>query len=264
MSEYVDIGWVGIPNWVSASTAFLTLGAAVFAGIWARKAAHSTKAQADSAAEQSRIAAQQLEVALEDVEIARAEAARQNRAAVETSRRVAEARLDERIPRVFARATPIALEVRLPGNEWDRVTGIREIVTEPVIFKMSVNIHFQNVSREVARIAIVQPDKGEVQGGIEKFILPGESEAFVWHKTISAEGLKTDEQIHEISYMRLRFWVTDVGMDVRDEYVMTAELRHFARDGSRLLVSWQSEIPWSESVAVPISPRHYDRLDAAS
>jgi hypothetical protein len=66
----VDIAWEGIPNWVVAVSSFLTLGAAIFAGVFAGRAAHWTKAQAEASQRQVDLAHEALTVAQQDSEVA--------------------------------------------------------------------------------------------------------------------------------------------------------------------------------------------------
>jgi len=147
------------------------------------------------------------------------------------------------------------------GGPWNPVNREREPIENPALFRATVSLTFQNYSSEVARIVIVNPDRGEVTGGNERYVLPREALAISWSRVTSSNVLQTDEQIHDVSFMSLKFWVTDLGMNVRDEFLFNADLRYFRRDGSRLIVSPEPAIAWAENIAMPTSSRTYDRLD---
>lgn len=62
----VDVFWEGVPNWLVAVTGVLTLAAALTAAIYAGRAAHWTKAQAESSGAQAAVAADTLRLALKE------------------------------------------------------------------------------------------------------------------------------------------------------------------------------------------------------
>src|SRR5665647_3975497 len=82
-----------VTDWIAASTGVLTVGAAVVAGLYARRAAHWTKQQAEATADQVELARAALVVAEQDAKDAHALAAHQMAESDRTARRLAEARV---------------------------------------------------------------------------------------------------------------------------------------------------------------------------
>jgi hypothetical protein len=193
------------PDWIQAITSILTLGVAVAAGLYARRAAIYTKQQAEASDKQVDIAndalaitrAQavaaeqhgndQAELARETLEVARKEAQaaqvamdRQAEEAQATYRRYEESKLDAVMPVVLATA-------RRPGswfietNEvwetgkwhpyWEPFTHAKifeESQNYTVRFRISIKIELENVSDKIARVDIVDNASGEVTSAEEK------------------------------------------------------------------------------------------------
>lgn len=276
-----DIAWEGIPNWIVAGTSMLTLTAAVFAGVFAAKAAHWTKKQAEASDEQVRIAERSVAIAHEEVQLAKAVAEDQRREAEDTYRRYAESRLDILAPVVLATAKMTrssgALQVHLQDSDgtWEFAGTVAEDLEEPreqgILYRLRLAIHFSNVSDKIARISIIDSASGEFEQhrqGRDIIVPPRDTKKFMWMRSWSPAMLATDEDVHDPKnwLFNLKFWVRDLGMNVCDTYIFNGDLRFFSRDGSRLLVKSEPEIPWNEEIAIPLPGRVYERLvaDASS
>lgn len=85
-----------------------------------------------------------------------------------------------------------------------------------------------------------------------------------WQRTISRAALRSGEDLvrPENWWMTVELWVRDLGMNVRDTFRFSGDFRHFALDGSRLIVDPELPFAWEENIAEPTSPRIYERLDA--
>lgn len=267
----VDIPWEGIPNWITASTSALTLVAAVFAGIFARRAAHWTRKQAEATDLQVDIARTALGVAEQDalaaqtaIDLQRTEADRSARAREET-------RLNSLAPIIFARAKPSRiinrafLEIR-SADGWTRVDNPIEVQGhETHIFRTNLILEFENVSENVAQVDIIDHASGETElrSGDALFVSPRSSKELLWSRIVPSSVLHSDEINSPQNWLfNMTFWARDLGMNVRDSYRFNADLRFFDRDGSRLLVSPVPAIVWGENVATPLPGRVYERLDA--
>lgn len=269
-----DISWEGIPNWIVAVTSVLTLLAAMTAGYFAGQAAKWTKQQAEASDEQVEISKAALTVAHEEARLAQEVAARQRKEADEAYRNFAESRLDRLAPTILATAN-----MRRSGglrvyktddfSTWTFQRNVEETYTEEaqrkLQFRLRLVIHFQNVSDQIARISIVSAALGELEDhppGREIIVPPHEKASYAWERVWTPEMLMTEEEIHDPDkwLFNFKFWVQDLGMNVRDTYLFNGDLRYFERDGSRLIVRAAPEHYWTENVAVPLPERAYQRL----
>jgi len=273
-----------VTDWIAASTGVLTVGAAVVAGLYARRAAHWTKEQAQATAHQVELARAALVVAEQDAKDAHALAAHQMAESDRTARRLAEARVDAVMPTVLARATPgivgtdpgAFLEIARPSHPgqpypmWEPVEGPLEVrdTDDQVAFRMNVTVHLRNVSAQIAQVAVVDPAGGEVsvRGGDAVLVLPGEEEEFTWSRTVSSAALRTEEEVNrpEVWLMNVRLWIRDLGMNAYDVVVFNGSLGFFSRDGSRLVVNPSPGYAWTANIGQPLPDRVYDRLNAAA
>lgn len=263
-----------VTDWIVAATGVLTLGAAVVAGIYAGRAAHWTKEQARSSAEEVEIASNALEVAKNDAEVARSLADDQRREAALAARRLAEDRVDSLMPTVLIRATPgtreagFVQEWRYSGldREWRTLEEKLELTDEDrdAVVRLNVTFHLENLSERIARVVLVDGGGGEADIHSPEGVLlrPGAKESFSWSKAISANALRTQEEVDDVAIVRAKLWVRDLAMNAYDVVDLVLDLRVFARDGSRLRVSPAASNAWRESVGTPMPERVYDRLDA--
>lgn len=262
----IDVFWQGVPNWLMVLMAFLTLVAATFAGVFARRAAHWTKAQAESSDTQASIAHESLELAQTAAEEQRQETTR-------AYRRLSESRLDALAPSIYAAASPGAplLQVRRAvgtggsWGDWEAVTDDFEVAeNEQVIFRTNVTVTLSNYSDQVARVDIIDPAGGEtdVRSGEMIVVPPAQAKSISWTRNVTSIATQEDLDQPRNWLFNMELWVRDLGMNVRDVYRFNADLRFFSRDGSRLLVKPEPPFPWSENVAVPLPGRSYERLDA--
>lgn len=273
----VDIGWEGIPNWIQAGSAVLTLAAAIFAGVYAGKAAHWTKKQAESSKEQVRIAEDALTVAKSDADAARLIADRQREEAELAYRRVVESRLDDLAPTIFALARPrvsqpLETRYRLEDGRWtpwlphQEVESFEQDQNLDVEFQFRFEITFRNTSGVIARVDVVDLSKGSLglAPGRPIVLPPDEERSFVWTRRFTPVMLSSQEEIDDPQnwLFSLTFWARDIGMNVRDIYKFNGDLRVFARDGSRLVVRPHPEHRWDMEVAVPMRERFYERIVA--
>lgn len=263
-----------VTDWIDAGTGVFTLAAAVAAGFFARSAAHWTKEQAQSAQHQVDIANDALAVARSDADVARALADDQRREFEEAARRVAEDRVDAKMPTVLIWATPGSRTARLVQRgqygvgelHWEGVESDGELTEaeRDVPFRLTTTFHVENLSDQIARVALVDPSGGEhdIPGYEGLLVRPHSRESFTWWKVVSAGSLRTEEEVHQQTIARPKLWVRDLGYNAYDIVEVVLDLRVFARDGSRLRVSPGSALPWAESVGMPSPERVYDRLDA--
>lgn len=264
-----------ITDWIGATSASLTLAVAVVVGVYSRRAARWTQAQARAAREQVDVANEALAVAREEARAAQAVADRRRLESEQATRRFLEAQVDAFMPVVVAQAAPgnPFLEVGRTDSsraqlEWHAVDGPLELTDDEVaVFRINAEIKFMNDSAQIAMIAIVDPGNGEtdVGPGGEVLLRPGHEKTIRWSRTFSSYALRTDDAIAlpEIWLMNLRFWVRDLGMNAYDIQVFNAGLPFFSRDGSRLRVQHGQPFVWTGQVAMPLPGRVYDRLDAA-
>ncbi|HEY8722103.1 hypothetical protein [Pengzhenrongella sp.] len=286
----VDIAWEGVPNWIAACASALTLGAALVAGYFASKAAHWTKKQAEATDAQVKIEQAALEVAREDAQLARDAADSQRAETDRANRRLEESRLDQLAPVIFARAIPGGAEPEISGFDhtrddgspyrtgWQQVGDRLEVPkTENEAFRFTIKITFENISSLLARIDIIDATFGEMSGpqgefsvqqGEAFYLAPSGKREIVWTRQIGSQELSDSEPANSSrhAYFGLRFLVRDVGMNVGDVYAFGVDLhlRHFNRDGTRLIVKRDQAFLWTEIVAEPTARRLYGRLDAAS
>lgn len=277
-----------IPNWISAVTSAGTLVAAVAAGIYAKRAADSTHAQATTAKAA-------LEHAKADTKLAEESARIDREAARVAGRRLEEARLDAMLPVIFGTAEYRGSQgvgssasrfdsARMDGPaaiwKWETVHEGFEVSDSdsdyiPTAFRFAITLLFQNLSEHVAQIDIPER-QGELwldeviggrrwKDGEPLFVLPGETERLTWTQMLYSTNLRTDDDLGrpEHAFFLLKFWVRDIGLRVREEYSFNGDLRHFKRDGSRLVVNPDPAYPWFRNVAVPRYRRVYEALDAA-
>ncbi|WP_169165478.1 hypothetical protein [Cellulomonas taurus] len=263
-------------DWIVAVTGVLTLSAAVVAGFFAGRAAHWTKEQARSSADQVEIASKALDVAKNDAEVARSLADDQRREAALAARRLAEDRVDSLMPTVLIRATPGTPAADFV-QEWHQIgsshawrTVVEELVLtdedRDVVVRLNVTFHLENLSERIARVVLVDGGGGEADIDSSEGVLlrPGAQESFTWSKVISANALRTQEDVAQMAIVRAKLWVRDLAMNAYDLVDLVLDLRVFTRDGSRLRVSPSAPATWRQSVGTPMPERVYDRLDAGT
>lgn len=265
-----------VTDWINAITGVLTLLAAAAAGLYARTAAHWTKKQAQASDAQVTIADRALAIARNDAEVARSLAEGQRREAALAARRLAEDRADSLMPTVLIRATPgtrtrsFVQDWRrtASGRVWEDVESERELTDadRDAVFRLSVTFHLENLSDRIARVAFTDAGRGEVDFVSSDGLLlrPHAQDTFTWTKAISANTLRTEEEVHEQAIVRAKLWVRDLGFNAYDVVDVVLDLRVFTRDGSRLRVTPKPLLPWLESIGTPLPERVYDRLNAAA
>ena len=276
----VDVAGEAVPNWIMAVTGFLTLCAAVAAAWFARRAAKHAGEQVAESAAQTAEAHRQVELSerqeaiAQRTLVAQADAARkQHEAALRVERRSLEARLDERIPFVIARAKPAmySLYDRLSDNdEWSAVIDEQalELYILPSYMQM-VSVQFENTSSMPARIDVVHAANGgfsQLPEGEPLVVAPGAVAKLQWERTITRETLAGNDFDTESEEWRfnVRFWVRDLALLVRDEYAFSAALPHFAPDGARMKIRPDIRPLWpaGQTIASLLPDRHYERLDS--
>jgi hypothetical protein len=278
-----DFWGEAVPNWIGAVVGVLTLGAAIAAGVFAARAAHWTKKQAESSEDQAETAAKALSVAEVDAAAARVDAEFQRSEAARVSRRAEETRLDALVPSIFAGAElgspayngPTAIDFHRWVNgdytSWEPLKADVEIEqNDMVIFRMTVILTFENLSDVPARIDVVEPDNGDITdlasgtplaSGMPLFVPAKATRAVEWTRTVSSTALADEAAVArpENSLFRLSFWVRDIGMNVLDVYRFSGNMNHFSRNGTRLVASPEPSGPWPDAVAAPVE-RRYERL----
>ncbi|MBO1741648.1 hypothetical protein [Leifsonia sp. TF02-11] len=263
----VDVFWDGIPNWITAGAAVLTLVAAAVAAAFAGRAAHWTKRQAISAALQHETGLEQLALARDEARDAKETGAAQEASRKRAERWQIESRLDQVAPSVVARARPGRLEIRDESGDWVDVSNSLELnESESAVFRTTAVITVKNVSDRIARVAFVYSANGvmSVRSGDELVLGPGEEANVSWERTVSTFALQTEEDLGRPQnwLFDVEVWIRDPGMNVRDTFKFNGDFRFFRRDGSRLLVQTEPPFPWTENVAAPTEPRRYERLEA--
>lgn len=266
-------------DWIIAVVSSLTLIAAGVAGYYAKQAARWTRAQAESAEAQVDVATQSLEEAQSQTADARAMAEHQRQESARAHRRLLEARYDQSMPTVLVSASPgIAdlgnerglLEINQPtsNQDWSVVAEPFEIAKgegEGLALRINLTIHLENLSSQIAQVAVVSQGTGEVsvKSGQAVLVRPGQKEHFTWTKFVSVPMLQSDGFIEneQHSILRMHLWVRDLSMSTYDIVEVLADLRFFERDGSRLVVRAGPAFPFVESVGLPLPGRVYDRLD---
>lgn len=258
----MDIG--SVADWSSNAVGLLTLVAAVFAGWYAKAAARWTKAQAESSREQAELARAANALAEREAADARAETAFQRRNDVER-------RVDALAPSVFAIAVhgaadgsdgwPVAVAATSGTiEEWrEPVDGRAFAVDEPAAFRFRATVTLRNVSDVPAILTFADLGGGHVDSPATTYLLPGGSREVAWTRRVTPAQLADAASAAET--MRLEFDAGDVGGNVRDRYRLELELRHFERDGDRIVYRVRSRAAEEHGVAVPIR-RDYLRLDA--
>jgi len=187
---------------------------------------------------------------------------------------MAEDRVDALMPTVLIRATPGSRQARLAqcgrhganGWNWESIEDTEEFTDadRDVIFRLTTTINIENVSDQIARVALVDPSGGkhDILGHEGMLVRPHDRESFTWWREVSARALRTEEDVHQQAFARPKLWVRDLGHNAYDIVEVMLDLRVFALDGSRLRVSPESALPWRESVGAPSPERVYDRLNA--
>jgi hypothetical protein len=281
-----DVVGDALPNWIMAVATTATLVVAILAARYAKSASVSSRDAANSAREQSEIAREQLRHALEanevnannaseQLQLARESAALNKTEAEQANRRLAESRLDVLAPSVVARARPLFDDVFVSireqrGEDWTRISSELSlpgtITDPPVVFQILLGIEIENVSEAPARVDFVDPQGGtirEVRQGDPLIVSPKSTRYVTWERVTGLYSLITEEDIGDAAraFFNVKFWVRDLGMNVRDTYKFNGDLRLFKRDGSRLIVTAEPAVPWAENVATPLPKRSYERLD---
>ena len=279
-------GWEQLPQWIAAIATAAAFVAAAFAAFFAWKAARHTadqtveaKKQTGFADEQTALAKQALDLTRQEALDARAAARLQLDRAEQADRRLAQDRLDALAPTIWACATPgirpsiRPLEYRelLPRSaepDWKPVEAEMRVGADQMLaFRTVLTIEFKNISGRLGNIDVIDPAAGEspeLKAGQTLVVPPGEAKSITWTRQLTSQGLGDDAAVADPRYwlFNLRFWVRDLGMNVRDTYVFNGALRYFTRDGSMLVVAPQQDIPWTENHAALLPGRVYERLDA--
>jgi hypothetical protein len=140
-------------------------------------------------------------------------------------------------------------------------------VGEPHRFTLTVTFEFINYSDAPARIAIVSHNNSEFlkrRQGQEFIVPPQETRHLVWQRHIISDQLSEDNIGNpDLCFLQLEYWTRDLGANIRDTFRFNLDLRYFSRDGSRLIVQPQPAFPWHEGFGEELSPRLYERLEAA-
>lgn len=263
----VDVFRDGIPNWITAGAAVLTLVAAGVAAGFAGRAAHWTKKQAIPAGLQHETGLEQLALARDEARDAKKAAEAQEASRERAERLQVESRLDQVAPTVVARARPGPLEMRDESGGWVNVSQSLALnESENAVFRTTAVITVKNVSDRIARVAFTNPANGvmSVRSGDEVVLAPGEEKDVSWERTVGSYALQTEEDLGRPQNWLFDFemWVRDPGMNVRDTLKFNGDFRYFRHDGSRLIVETEPPFPWAENVAAPTESRHYERLEA--
>lgn len=273
-----------VPNWIVAGTGVATLGAAIAAAVFAKRAAKagaaaasSTRDQADTAkaghTHATETAKRQEEATGDQLALARQQAARAEADARFSRRQAVESRLDARAPVVVPRGylSPSG-HIRISTQEDPDYAVIDEatFVDNPssdAKFQVAVDLYVANVSDQPALVEIGSYDGGSFlrkQRGEFYVINPGENEVLMWEREYSATEFGSEESIGDASRSRMRvvLWVSDLAGEIRDTYTYDADLSFFRRAQDRLLVTPQPTVPWRETIAKLNPERLYARLDS--
>lgn len=281
-------GWEQLPNWIAAIATVLALGAAIFAGVWARQAAKHTQRQADAAVEQVTIARDELDMARQEAKESRAAADMQQAQAARAERRLEESRLDALAPVVYARASPGAAGAPgFPPIEYRELApgvppaGYRAVPTEEPNgvrldqadrriwqFRITMSVLFENVSDHVARVEI--PDTEDLvrfdpTSDSEFAIAPHRSHTLLWQRELLSGDLDGSAiDTPDNTTFGVHFVVSDLAGNVRDSYDFNGNLRHFSRpsgsEASLVVHALPYMPPYNENIALPKGPRNYSRL----
>lgn len=275
----IDVVGEAIPNWIVACTSFFTLVAAIFAGVFAKKAAHWTEKQAHASNDQVQIARDALEVARAEAKAAQDATVRQAEEAQATYRRYEESKLDAIIPVILATVRRPSWLIETKPTEmyesvgwtppWEWFTDKQhfdESQRNENRFRIRLNVLIENVSPHTARVDITNYASGEVIGvppGEPLIVAPGRERVITWIRDITADMWAAEDQMNdpEKGYFNLTLWVRDLGMNVRDTYKFNSDLRVFDRDGSGVVLRPAPDRDWTESVAQPLQQRFYERLE---
>ncbi|MBO3089714.1 hypothetical protein [Cellulomonas dongxiuzhuiae] len=259
-----------VTDWIDSITGVLTLAAAVAAGVYAKRAAHSTMEQAAAAHDQVEIAAAALEVAREDADNARSFAADERREAALAARRAAEDRIDALMPSVLIRATPgrpwfLQQRSERPGESWVGVDDDRELTEADgsVEFQVTVDFHIENPSDHIALVTLGDFGFGEVYlpNGQPILLRSREKVAFRWRATLSIGVFRNSESWNTL---RATFVVRDLASSAHDVVEVVLDLGFFNDAGYRVFVAPKLPNPWRERIGQPTGGRVYDRLESHS
>jgi multidrug efflux pump subunit AcrA (membrane-fusion protein) len=280
------------PTWVVAGATVGAFGAAWRAAVWTARTAESGREQVKAANEQVAAARQQADAARAQLDLAKSESERERELARAADDRLLRAQLDARAPVVYARATPggTARNRMTEPEEASRpaLTAVaesqyhqsRDSLTDPVnvvrerlivndgelfMFALTVTIEFINCSDVPARINITASVNAEVTlpRGQDLLVPPRESRQVVWTRRLGSQLLSTQEDVErpELTTFQLDYLVRDLTHNVSDTYRFNSDLRHFRRDGARLIVEPQPPAPWTEDYAAQVDERRYERLE---
>lgn len=262
----MDIG--SLADWSSNVVGLLTLSAAAFAGWYARAAAIWTKSQAESAGEEVALARKSVELAEREAAVARAETSFQRR-------NDAERRVDALAPSLFAIAVhgargaadgaarpPIAVSATSgPTEDWREPADGRRFTRDgAVAFRLRATVTLRNVSEVPAVVTFADLGGGHVDAPPTTYLLPGGSREVEWTRRVTPAELVDAASAAET--MRMELDAGDVGGNVRDRYRLELALRHFDRDGDRIVYRLRGRAAEEDAVAIPVH-RDYLRLDAA-
>ncbi|TPW70905.1 hypothetical protein [Schumannella sp. 10F1B-5-1] len=258
-----------LQGWVGLAIGFLTLLAAAAAAVFAARAASASPKQADAAARQVAHAQIATRIAREQAAVASELAERQAEQLARGQRESAELRFDSRMPAIMARAVGIEVTRSPSGSDVGFRVDREELVDdEYLIARTEIIMSLHNVSDFAARVDFTDLDRGHVGADHNDntyFIAPHADVSVTWTRAFSLEEMRSEERWNESLFgsCRLAFRVADLGINVTDEYRLNLNTDILVRDGRRLSVLPQPPTDWIESVAVPVGPRRYDRLDLA-
>ncbi|MEF3404035.1 hypothetical protein [Agromyces sp. CCNWLW203] len=290
MSMGVDVVGEAVPSWIAAVATVGALIAAVYAGVWAKRAATWTESQARSAARQVAVQKQELAHAQAEAVSARQDAERERAERTQSmeieqaerardARQREERRLDALAPSVFMDARPAVgdvshgfpLEIRGDNDRWGILGAPREFKRgDHAVFRESLNIIVENVSAVPARIDMIDPDGGVLDELPEGhagplWVMPGGRLVMTWRRKFVLADVLDQEGIQrpEVLVFRVKLMVRDVGMNVGDVYAFSGAVAYAEVDGSRIIMQGVPPEGWTDRVAVPIAPRRYERLEVA-
>ncbi len=272
MRETVAAEWGWNPDTVVAVTGLLTLLAAFAAAAFARGAWRAADRQADAADQQLALAEEQLQLARHQA----AEFGRQltDQAAKDAAlrRRELEAKADERAPEVllrFERFFP--LQRRLENNDIGEIEGPvtlakghnRVLFVGAELLIKNVSTHTAEVWLQSAGEEVTDRETGRSVGGGRAVVLsPGEERIWDWQREVFTglfrlEDVPTPAHAYE---SRLRVWVRDLGLNVRDEYELAWSWNHVSTDGTYLKID-PAPPGLPAQPAAFVTGRLYERLD---
>ncbi|MCL3819536.1 hypothetical protein [Aeromicrobium wangtongii] len=265
----IDVGWEGIPNWIAAGAGVLTFAVALAAAYFAYRAWGAAKDQAEAGRRQATAAEHQLAVATAQSEKFEQQLLEQSERDRNTRRREIEARLDAIAPNVLVDASvpQIELSAGLDVSWRPLDQPLMMEAGDDHLFRIRSVLRLHNISSQPARIAFLDAVDDEIEGlrsGQEIVLPPGDKCELAWSRRLNSANLRTEEDLnHERTWrMRHRVMIRDLGMNVSDTVQFNLDARFLRLDGSRLIAEPSVLSPGQLTIAEPITPRDYERLNA--